>query len=440
MTSRYFGKLLVSVINGNTILKLKHEDAPKRVLYIHASFADVIRNSISGIDELVIRVGVDPNHHRIRLDGRDWRVILDDVTTVFDDANDLRSAENARLFVRQVLDDIGDKEEDELNCSEDEVYDLICAADECRSEIVLCLMGKPGIGKTEAVERFAKDHDRNVVHIIASQIMPNEVSGMTMPNQETHSMDVFDHYRLSHMRDGDILFLDELLKGQQQVLNACLTMIQERRLMSGTKLPDVLVIAAANPLASPKMLPLEIRQRFMFVKVKWNRDKWIDYMVERRGFERTPMLIEVADRVRDRMERDDDWNTLTPRTMTKIMMWIRSLNGSIKPVQDLLFGNFGMSPEDIELVVSASVGHKADDIYRVAIKIKDILDAHQDDDVMRATRMDVDDLLNRMVRGESTDMETLLDDLQRLPEWNEISEELSRTPLDGETKTFDGAF
>jgi len=201
---------------------------------------------------------------------------------------------------------------------------LIEAADKLRSEIVLCLMGKPGIGKTEAIERFAREHNRKVVHIIASQILPNEVSGMTMPNQETHTMDVFDHVRLGHMEDGDILFFDELLKGQTQVLNACLTLIQERRMMSGKKLPDILIVAAANPLATPAKLPPEIRQRFMFVDMEWSIAEWISYM-ENKGFKNRKALNEMAEVIDASMEDDwsKHWNVLTPRSATKLCEWYR---------------------------------------------------------------------------------------------------------------------
>ena len=198
-----------------------------------------------------------------------------------------------------------------------DIESLMESVDAARSEIVLCLMGASGIGKTEGIEAFAKRHSRQVVHLIASQVLPTEVSGMTMPNQETHAMDVFDHSRISHMRDGDILFLDELLKGQQQVLSACLTMVQERRLMSGTPLPDVIIVAAANPLASPKMLPLEIRQRFMFVDVSFDADSWCRYM-EKRG-------VPHPERVAASLVTDhdgSDWNTLTPRTATKLLQWM----------------------------------------------------------------------------------------------------------------------
>lgn len=198
-----------------------------------------------------------------------------------------------------------------------DIEGLMEAVDMARSEIVPCLIGASGIGKTEGIESFARKHGRKVVHLIASQVLPTEVSGMTMPNQETHAMDVFDHSRISHMQDGDILFLDELLKGQQQVLSACLTMVQERRLMSGTPLPDVIIVAAANPLASPKMLPVEIRQRFMFVEVSFDGKSWCEYM-RGRGIPNPESVVNNLVTDHDR----SDWNTLTPRTATKLLTWL----------------------------------------------------------------------------------------------------------------------
>lgn len=231
---------------------------------------------------------------------------------------------NYAAMVGQKLDDRAARaarEERRLRTSD--IERLMEAVDMARSEIVPCLIGASGIGKTEGIESFARKHGRKVVHLIASQVLPTEVSGMTMPNQETHAMDVFDHSRISHMQDGDILFLDELLKGQQQVLSACLTMVQERRLMSGTPLPDVIIVAAANPLASPKMLPLEIRQRFLFVEVEFDCNSWCDYMCER-GVPRPGLIV---DRLVTRHE-GSDWNTLTPRTATKLMLWLRDVMGT----------------------------------------------------------------------------------------------------------------
>ena len=131
-----------------------------------------------------------------------------------------------------------------------EIYHLLEMIDKdgVRDQIVPCLMGCPGIGKTHEIERYAKDKGKKVVHIIASQILPSEVSGITMPDKEAGGMTVYDHVRLSSLEDGDILFFDELLQGQQQVLSACLTLIQERRLMSDRPLPDIMMPVRLNSL------------------------------------------------------------------------------------------------------------------------------------------------------------------------------------------------
>lgn len=320
--------------------------------------------------------------------------------------------------------------------NKDQIYHLIEAADKCRKEIVLCLLGKPGIGKTEAVERFAKDHGRNVVHIIASQILPSEVSGMTMPNQETKSMDIFDHYRLSHMKDGDILFFDELLKGQQQVLNACLTLIQERRLMSGTKLPDVLVIAAANPLATPLQLPLEIRQRFMFVEVEWNRLQWCEYM-KALGFREWEFINNLSYTVETRLKRDDAWNMLTPRTATKLCLWLRDSNND-PSVRIFIMETFGADVlKDISNVVLGNRVKSAE--VQTAEKIIEIITPMYIDPDYKDDHGKMDEIMavaKAVTEGEGDDLTELLSKLQALPEWGDIQKALSASEIEKEKIEF----
>lgn len=107
----------------------------------------------------------------------------------------------------------------------DNMLHFVKSAWPARSFIVPCLEGPPGIGKTAAIKQAAEELKEQgatgkVVTIIASQILPNEVSGITMPVPEEKAMEIFDHYRLSSLRDGDILFFDELLEADQMVLSA----------------------------------------------------------------------------------------------------------------------------------------------------------------------------------------------------------------------------
>ena len=309
-----------------------------------------------------------------------------------------------------------------------DISGLMEAVDKRRGDIVPCLLGAPGIGKTEGIEEFARTHGRDVVHIIASQILPTEVSGMTMPNQETHSMDVFDHSRLSHMRDGDILFLDELLKGQQQVLSACLTLVQERRLMSGTHLPDVIIVAAANPLASAKMLPEEIRQRFLFIDVEFDKKSWCDYMRDR-GVSDPDQLTRY---LVTKGDNGISWNTLTPRTMTKLALWYRDVKDD--PVAKAMVEHVIRSEFSSGVLadIKESLGEEEQRKAKPMDKVKDFVRqsmtalpevADHDEVESRATvlaELDKDEL----------DVASLLEKIQHMSGGNEIMEALRRETID----------
>lgn len=202
-----------------------------------------------------------------------------------------------------------------------ELVQLLEMADKRRDEIVICLIGEPGIGKTQSIYEFAKKHNRNVVEIIASQCLPSEVSGIAMPDPENKSMSIFDNERIASMQDGDILFLDEVLTAPQAVLFACLTMVQERRLMSGKKLNDILIVAAANYLTSADRLPLSIRQRFMFYDVKFDFNDWREYIKRTRDVD--PGILLNSLRTETGLAKDKGaYNVLTPRSATKLIDWM----------------------------------------------------------------------------------------------------------------------
>lgn len=218
---------------------------------------------------------------------------------------------------------------------------------EMRREVVPCLLGEPGIGKTQMVYQFAEGKGAKVVEVIASQILPNEVSGITMPVDATHSMEVYDHARLSSLEDGDILFFDELLQASPQVLSACLTLIQERRMMSGRMLPDVMIVAAANPLPTPASIPMSIRQRFMFVKVGFDREQWLEHVGKRfhlviSSTGMPELCLGYGNARYDRSK--SEWNELTPRTLTKLMEWYDSImhdKAKVEAWKDYVSQEFG---------------------------------------------------------------------------------------------------
>lgn len=284
--------------------------------------------------------------------------------------------------------------------------------DGVREQIVPCLMGCPGIGKTHEIERYARDKGKKVVHIIASQILPSEVSGITMPDKEAGGMTVYDHVRLSSLEDGDILFFDELLQGQQQVLSACLTLIQERRLMSDRPLPDVMIVAAANPLASPSQLPPAIRDRFLFIEMKFDFDQWKKYMLEKHG-------VAIDNSMQNEIDASHTditgWNSATPRTITKICSFIKG-NIDDEMLEPFLMDT-GLGKRLVSSLIAAVNKNSVTSMGKFTAKVMAIVEGI---DEYKGERSEVVEEIVKLSNGEKTDTTDLMNMLMGMEEWEDV--------------------
>lgn len=158
-----------------------------------------------------------------------------------------------------------------------EVLEKVYNVPELRKSIVPLFIGNPGLGKTVIIQKFAKEKGVKLVEFITSQMNPFEVSGMAMPDKDSKKMAIWDFDSLLTMEDGDILFFDELLNGNPTVLNACLTLIEQRTMISGKKLPDIMIVAAANPQGMTPLTP-QIKERFVWYDVKFEPTMWKEFM------------------------------------------------------------------------------------------------------------------------------------------------------------------
>ena len=302
-----------------------------------------------------------------------------------------------------------------------EIYHLLEMIDKdgVRDQIVPCFMGCPGIGKTHEIERYAKDKGKKVVHIIASQILPSEVSGITMPDKEAGGMTVYDHVRLSSLEDGDILFFDELLQGQQQVLSACLTLIQERRLMSDKPLPDIMIVAAANPLANPNQLPLAIRDRFLFIGMEFDFMEWKQYMFENHG-------IAIESSIRNEIAANDTnvtgWNAQTPRTVTKLCAFIKN-NIDDKVLERFLL-DMDINRRLIKSLITSISGTSSDNMDKFTEKVKAIIEGINDPDDRYS---EIIDEITALSNGTKTDTSRLMDMLIGMEEWDDVIKPMLET-------------
>ena len=161
-----------------------------------------------------------------------------------------------------------------------EVLEKVYTNDSLRKSVVPLFIGNPGLGKTVMIDDFAKEKGVNLVELITSQMSPFEISGIAMPDKESKKMTYFNFDKLENLKDGDILFFDELLNGNPIVLNACLTILEQRKFISGQPLPNIMIVAAANPQGMAPLTP-QIKERFIWYDVKFSKSMWKKYMVNK---------------------------------------------------------------------------------------------------------------------------------------------------------------
>ncbi len=113
------------------------------------------------------------------------------------------------------------------------------------------LFGPPGCGKSTTVEQLAEIVGKQLHITNVSRISPLELEGVEMPHstEEDMQLKLLHSRRWTELRDGDILLLDEFLRGFPEVYNGLLDIITSRQ-VGGYRLPRVFIIAASNSTVS----------------------------------------------------------------------------------------------------------------------------------------------------------------------------------------------
>lgn len=199
--------------------------------------------------------------------------------------------------------------------------------DQHRDEMALALMSDPGLSKTSQCKQWCEEHGRQYFEFITSQRMPSEISGMAMPDADTKRMKIYDFDYLLDMKDGDVLAFDEFTNGNIMTLNACLTLIQERNMISGRKLPSILIVAMGNPQGKCDMLP-QTKQRFLWLNVKFDEDTWCDWIKKELNIVPTQKLINI---IKDTYRNGfgiQEYNYMTARTVTNLLKLAKTVDRS----------------------------------------------------------------------------------------------------------------
>lgn len=294
----------------------------------------------------------------------------------------------------------------------DKMVQLLDASWAVRSQIVPCLVGPPGIGKTAAVMQHAKAHGcGKVVKIVASRCVPSETVGMTMPDHEHRSMDIYNSMQLSSLRDGDILFLDELLEADQFVLSTLLTVIESREMADGTPLPDIQIVAATNDTIPPEQLKGNIRQRFMFMRFRMDTNQVRDYVYERTGIKLGPDVLNKV------CEKGNDYNFLTPRSLTKLCLWVDATEADkVDEVAGIINAMWGSTIGSEIAIARRTRDRSPEKMVRHTVK-----QFFNDNSVRLPEELEE--------RFEDCTMGELYEMLQEMPEWSMLKDYLSNIEM-----------
>lgn len=186
--------------------------------------------------------------------------------------------------------------------------------DSLRKSVVPLFIGNPGLGKTAIIAQFAKEKGVKLVELITSQMSPFEISGIAMPDKDLKKMIYYNFDKIEDLQDNDILFFDELLNGNPVVLNACLTILEQRMMISGKPLPNVMIVAAANEQGMTPLTP-QIKERFVWYSVLFDKNMWINnYMIPQFN-----ITSNIGDKLAALIKTEDftGRNFMTPRSISK---------------------------------------------------------------------------------------------------------------------------
>ena len=126
------------------------------------------------------------------------------------------------------------------------------------------LFGPPGCGKSTIVQQAADLLNVNLHIINVSRISPLELEGVQMPVENNSKLHLLTATFWTQLKEGDILLLDEFLRGFPEVFNGLLDILTSRQ-VGGFKLPKVFIIAASNTTVT---YDPALEDRLMHLKVQ----------------------------------------------------------------------------------------------------------------------------------------------------------------------------
>lgn len=216
------------------------------------------------------------------------------------------------------------------------------------------LWGPPGIGKSQAVRKIAKDLGREtgkravVTDVRLLLFNPIDLRGIPTANADK-TLAVWLKPQIFQMDDSDdvinVLFLDEISAAPQSV-QAAAYQITLDRVVGEHKLPDnCIVVAAGNRVTDKSVafkMPKALANRLCHIEVTGGMDSWCKWAVESGIHEKVLGFLSFrADYLMNFDGSGDDLAFATPRSWEMVSNLLNTVNADVDKIYPLVAGCIG---------------------------------------------------------------------------------------------------
>lgn len=152
-----------------------------------------------------------------------------------------------------------------------------------RDSIIVCLVGEPGVGKTQTVHAYARSINYAVDTMILGNIPPVDVGGIYAPDFQRKELVHFVTTRLiggssfPTDKDGLIVFFDEIGSAAEDTQVAIQSLLQEMAMDGREVDPNVMFVCATNlpeHTGGANDLVASLRSRLCLVNFRFNIESW----------------------------------------------------------------------------------------------------------------------------------------------------------------------
>ena len=188
-----------------------------------------------------------------------------------------------------------------------ETIKFIDALRQTGANLVACLLGHTGIGKTELVEQYAASRNMDCIVIHVAQLEPSDFIGLYQidedgrtsncpPNWLPYKNEVAEKKAANKTAltkitkgvinpNGGIIFLDEINRGHEDIRQSLYQLVNKKEIHT-YKLPDnYSLVAAANPSNSYETYEFDkaLVNRFAWVKFQPDVSESFEYLTSKHG-------------------------------------------------------------------------------------------------------------------------------------------------------------